>query len=211
MEIKQFVFNLLRENTYLIWDETKEAAIIDAGMQFNKEKEIIKEFIEENDLKLVAVYNTHLHLDHQFGNKFIYDTYGVKPIAGKDDEFLLGTIQEAAAKWGMPYNEEPQDLAGYITDNMVLKFGNTELQAFHTPGHSPGSHSLYNAKAGVIFTGDVLFNGSIGRSDFEMGNYNDLMTSIQERLLVLPDETVVYSGHGQATTIGEERKSNPFL
>lgn len=211
MEIKQFVFNLLRENTYLIWDETKEAAIIDAGMQFNKEKEIIKEFIEENDLKLVAVYNTHLHLDHQFGNKFIYDTYGVKPIAGKDDEFLLGTIQEAAAKWGMPYNEEPQDLAGYITDNMVLKFGNTELQAFHTPGHSPGSHSLYNAKAGIIFTGDVLFNGSIGRSDFEMGNYNDLMASIQERLLVLPDETVVYSGHGPATTIGEERISNPFL
>lgn len=211
MEIKQFVFNLLRENTYLIWDETKEAAIIDAGMQFNKEKEIIKEFIEENDLKLVAVYNTHLHLDHQFGNKFIYDTYGVKPIAGKDDEFLLGTIQEAAAKWGMPYNEEPQDLAGYITDNMVLKFGNTELQAFHTPGHSPGSYSLYNAKAGIIFTGDVLFNGSIGRSDFEMGNYNDLMASIQERLLVLPDETVVYSGHGPATTIGEERISNPFL
>lgn len=211
MNIKIFPFNPLQENTYLVWDETNEAAVIDAGMLFDNEKTKIKQFIEENHLKLTRVYNTHLHLDHQFGNKFLFDTYGIEPQAGAEDEFLLESVHTSAKNWGLPYSEPVQYPGSHITDNQELKFGNTTLIAFHTPGHSPGSHSLYCKEAGVVFVGDVLFKGSIGRTDFVKGDYATLIKSIEEKLLTLPDETVVYSGHGPATTIGEEKLYNPFL
>ncbi len=211
MKVKQFVFNMFQENTYLIWDETGEAAIIDAGMLFDREKSEIKTFIEEEGLKPVLLLNTHLHLDHQFGNKFIHDTYGLEPLAGEEDEFLLEKIHAGAAAYGIPYTEPIQYPGSHIADNQEIKFGNTVLKALHTPGHSPGSFSFYNEKAGVVFSGDALFSGSIGRTDFEKGDYATLIGAIQNRLLPLPDETVVYSGHGPSTTIGEERESNPYL
>ena len=211
MNVKVFPFNPLQENTFLIWDETNEAAVIDAGMLFEREKEQLKRFIEENKLKLKRVLNTHLHLDHQFGNKFLFDTYGVMPEAGADDEFLLDTVQFSAKNWGLPYLEPVQRPGSYLVDNQKIAFGNTTLTALHTPGHSPGSHSLYNKEAGVVFVGDVLFNGSIGRTDFVRGDYATLISSIEGKLLTLPDDTVVYSGHGPETTIGAEREFNPFL
>ncbi|NCB83877.1 MAG: MBL fold metallo-hydrolase [Bacteroidia bacterium] len=211
MNVKVFPFNPLQENTYLIWDETGEAAVIDAGMLFDKEKERIKRFIEENQLTLKRVINTHLHFDHQFGNKFLHETYGIMPDAGAEDEFLLDSAHLVAKNWGIPYSESVQRPGNYITDNQIINFGNTSLIAMHTPGHSPGSFSLYCKEAGVVFVGDVLFNSSIGRTDFVKGDYATLIKSIEERLMTLPDETVVYCGHGPSTTIGYERQYNPFL
>lgn len=211
MTIKTFTFNPFQENTYLVWDETNEAVLIDAGMLFDNEKVLLKKFIEENNLTLKRVLNTHLHLDHQFGNKFMFDAFGIAPEAGEEDEFLLATANSQAEMFGLPYTETPQGLNGYISDNQTIKFGNSEFTAFHTPGHSPGSYCLYSEKAGVVFVGDVLFSGSIGRTDLPKGDYATLIHSIQEKLLPLPDSTVVYSGHGPATTIGEEKQSNPFL
>ena len=184
MNIKTFPFNPLQENTFLIWDETNEAAIIDAGMLFEQEKHRIQRFIEENNLNLVRVLNTHLHLDHQFGNKFLFDTYGLMPEVGMEDEFLLDSMHHSAQEWGLPYLETPQRPGAYITDNQEIKFGNTTLVALHTPGHSPGSHSLYCEEASVVFVGDVLFKRSIGRTDFEKGDYDTLINSIEKRLYV---------------------------
>ncbi len=211
MYIKIFTFNPLQENTFLIWDDTKEAVVIDAGMFFEEEKQYFSQFIEINELKLVRVLNTHLHLDHQFGNKYLFNTYGIAPEAGKDDQFLLDTAHRSAANWGLPYFEPIQELKSYITDNQEIIFGNSTLVALHTPGHSPGSYSLYWKEKNVVFVGDVLFKGSIGRTDLEKGDYATLIHSIENRLLTLPEDTIVYSGHGPATTIAEEKQYNPFL
>lgn len=211
MYIKIFTVNPLQENTFLIWDDTKEAVVIDAGMFFKEEKQAFSQFIEDNELKLVRVLNTHLHLDHQFGNKYLFDTYGIAPEAGEEDQFLLNTAHRSAANWGLPYFEPIQELKSYITDNQEIKFGDSTLIALHTPGHSPGSHSLYWKEKNAVFVGDVLFKGSIGRTDLEQGDYATLIRSIQNRLLTLPDDTIVYSGHGPATTIAEEKQYNPFL
>ncbi|NLI71691.1 MAG: MBL fold metallo-hydrolase [Bacteroidales bacterium] len=211
MDVKVFQFNPFQQNTLLVWDETKEAVIIDAGMLFKQEKQQIKQFIEDNQLKLVRVLNTHLHLDHQFGNKFLFDTYGIMPEVGKDDEFLLDSMPFIIQKWGLPYSDVSQPIGNYITDNQEIKFGNTTFVALHTPGHSPGSYSFYCKEAGIVFVGDVLFKGSIGRTDLEKGDHVTLIRSIKNRLFTLPDETIVYNGHGPTTTIGEEKQFNPFL
>lgn len=211
MTIKTFTFNPIQENTYLVYDETGEAVIIDAGMLFDREKTEIKEFLAHNNLTLKHVLNTHLHLDHQFGNKFLFDTFGIAPHAGKEDEFLLETVNASAAMFGIPYPEAPQPIGSYIAENQKIKFGNTEFITLHTPGHSPGSYCFYCEIESALFVGDVLFNGSIGRTDLPQGDYATLINSIQTKLLPLPDSTVVYSGHGPTTTIGEERQYNPFL
>ena len=211
MTIKTFTFNPFQENTYLVWDETNEAVLIDAGMLFDNEKSTLKQFIEDNNLVLKRVLNTHLHIDHQFGNKFMFDAFGIAPEAGEEDEFLLATANSQAEMFGLPYTEIPQKLDKYITDSQIIKFGSSEFIALHTPGHSPGSYCLYCEKAGVVFAGDVLFSGSIGRTDLPRGDYATLIKSIQNRLLPLPDFTVVYCGHGPTTTIGEEKQNNPFL
>lgn len=211
MKIETFTFNPFQENTFLVWDNTGEAAVIDAGMLFDREKDEVREFMSKNNLNLKRVLNTHLHLDHQFGNKFLFDTYGITPEAGVEDEFLLKTIHEQASMFGIPYTELPQTIGNYMTENQKITFGNCEFVTLHTPGHSPGSYCLYSEKNKVIFAGDVLFNGSIGRTDLPKGNYDTLIKSIQNKLLPLPDDTIVYSGHGPATTIGHEKQFNPFL
>jgi glyoxylase-like metal-dependent hydrolase (beta-lactamase superfamily II) len=211
MTIKTFTFNPFQENSYLIYDETKEATYIDAGCLNNKEKEIVKGFIEDNNLILKRVINTHLHLDHQFGNKFLFDTYGIAPEACIEDEFLLDNIVSQAQSFGIPINEETQMLGAYITDNQTITFGHSSLQALHVPGHSPGSMAFYSEKNGILFAGDVLFQGSIGRTDLPKGDYATLITSITKKLLTLPDSTIVYCGHGPTTTIGNEKTNNPFL
>lgn len=211
MTIKMFTFNPFQENTYLIYDETNEAAIVDCGCLHDHEKKALNDYISNNGLTLKRVLNTHLHLDHQFGNKFLYDTYGLKPEACIDDEFLLENVVNQARMFGLPINEEAQMLGAYIVDNQEIKFGNTLLKSIHCPGHSPGSMVLYNEADGVMFVGDVLFHGSIGRTDLPKGDYATLINSITTRLLPLPDSTVVYSGHGPSTTIGNEKKQNPYL
>jgi glyoxylase-like metal-dependent hydrolase (beta-lactamase superfamily II) len=211
MTIKTFTFNPIQENTYLVYDETNEAVVIDAGCISEIEKRALKNYIEDNELTLKRVLNTHLHFDHQFGNKFLYTTFGIKPEAGEEDEYLLENVIAQTRSFGMAVEEEAQPLGGYITDNQEIKFGNTTFKAFHVPGHSPGSMAFYDEKEGVLFAGDVLFRASIGRTDLPKGDYATLINSITNKLLPLPDSTVVYSGHGPATTIGFERKNNPFL
>jgi hydroxyacylglutathione hydrolase len=211
MTIKTFTFNPFQENTYLVYDETNEAVIIDAGCLQAGEKQVLTRFIEDNKLTLKRVLNTHLHLDHQFGNKFLFDTYGIAPEACIEDEFLLENVVAQARSYGFPVTEEAQPLGAYITENQELKFGNSSLKAIHAPGHSPGSMVLYSEKDGVMFAGDVLFQGSIGRTDLPKGDYASLILAITKKLLVLPDSTVVYCGHGPSTTIGYEKKNNPYL
>jgi hydroxyacylglutathione hydrolase len=211
MTIKTFTFNPIQENTYLVYDETNEAVVIDAGCVSEIEKRALKNYIENNNLTLKRVLNTHLHFDHQFGNKFLFTTYGIKPEAGKEDEYLLENMIAQTRSFGMAVDEEAQSLGSYITDNQEIKFGNTTLVALHVPGHSPGHMAFYDQKDGILFAGDVLFRGSIGRTDLPKGDYATLILSITNKLLPLPDSTVVYSGHGPSTTIGFERKNNPFL
>jgi len=211
MTIKTFTFNPFQENTYIIHDETNEAVIIDAGCLNDGEKHILKLYFEENNLTLKRLINTHLHLDHQFGNKFVHDTFGLMPEAGIEDEFLLDNVTAQALSFGLPITEEAQPLGAYITDNQEIKFGNSTLTALHVPGHSPGHMAFYAKNEGVVFVGDVLFQGSIGRTDLPKGDFATLILSITKKLLVLPDSTVVYSGHGPSTTIGYERKNNPYL
>ena len=211
MTIKTFTFNPIQENTYLVYDETNEAVVIDAGCISDIEKRALKNYIEDNKLTLKRVLNTHLHFDHQFGNKFLFTTFGIMPEAGKEDEYLLENVIAQTRSFGMAVDEEAQPLGGYITDNQEIIFGNTTFKAFHVPGHSPGSMAFYDEKEGVLFAGDVLFRASIGRTDLPKGDYATLIQSITNKLLPLPDSTVVYSGHGPATTIGFEKKNNPFL
>ena len=210
MNIKIFTFSPFQENTYVVYDDTNEAIIIDAGALFEPEKQQLKKFLEDNNLTLKRVLNTHLHLDHQFGNQFIYDTYGIAPEAHEADHFLLDTYELQTQAYGFPTGPA-QPLKRNIQDNEKIIFGNTELTAIHVPGHSPGSLAYYNEKDGVLFSGDVLFLESIGRTDLPGGDHATLIRGITNRLFTLPDNTVVYPGHGDSTTIGYEKVHNPFL
>ena len=211
MTVKTFTFGPFQENTFLVYDETMEAVIIDPGCLYDAEKNILKKYIEDNRIILKRLINTHLHLDHQFGNKFIAVTYGLQPEACIEDEFLLENVSSQARMFGLSINDSTQKIGYYINDNQLINFGNTSFVALHVPGHSPGSLAFYDEKNGVLFAGDVLFKGSIGRTDLAKGDYATLIRSITNRLLTLPDETLVYSGHGPTTTIGIERVNNPFL
>ena len=212
MKIKTFVCNPLQENTYLVIDETsKECMIIDAGMLFDQEKQQIAAYLQDNNLQLKYVVNTHLHLDHCFGNGFLYNTFGVKPLAHADDEDLLRFMNAHAAAFGVPFNEEPQPLGGYLSEGDTLQLGNETFEVLHIPGHSKGGIVLYNAAQGVLFSGDSLFNMSIGRTDLPGGNYATLVTALTKKVMTLPDATVVYPGHGPTTTIEQEKMYNAYL
>lgn len=212
MKIKQIQNNPFQENTYVMWDEaTMEAAIVDCGALFPQEEERIDAFINDNNLKIKYILNTHLHLDHCFGNAWAAERYGVLPMAHRDDETLLARMGEQAHMFGLPFEVRTEKLGGYLKGGDVLKLGNNEIKVIHTPGHSRGGLCFYIPATGWLISGDSLFEGSIGRTDLEGGSYATLIKSITERLLILPNETVVYPGHGAYTTIGEEKKSNPFL
>ncbi len=211
MTIKTFVFSPFQENTYLVYDETNEAVLIDPGCYDETEKQVLKQFIETNKLELKRLLNTHLHIDHQFGNRFVAETYNLLPEVCKEDEFLLERIDTQYQMFGLKMEDKAQELGDYIVDNQLIKFGNSHFIALHVPGHSPGSMAFYSKENAVVFAGDVLFRGSIGRTDLPGGDYAQLIRSIQENLLPLPDSTVVYSGHGPSTTIGYEKLNYPYL
>lgn len=211
MTIKSFTFNPIQENTYVVHDETGEAIVIDAGCYYDNEKQELKAYIEDNKLQLKRVINTHLHFDHQFGNKFLFDQYGIMPEAHKDDEFLLEGVKAKTMIYGFPIQEDAQPLGSYIEEHQEIKFGNICLRSIHVPGHAPGHLVFYAEKEKVLFAGDVLFKGSVGRTDLDRGDYKALIKNITNKLLILPDDTVVYPGHGPATTIGAEKTSNPYL
>jgi glyoxylase-like metal-dependent hydrolase (beta-lactamase superfamily II) len=212
MKIKQIQNNPFQENTYIVWDEaTMEAAIVDCGALFPQEEERIETFVSDNNLKVKYILNTHLHLDHCFGNAWAAERYGILPMAHKDDETLLARMGEQARMFGLPFEVKTEKLGGYLKGDDVLMLGENEIKVIHTPGHSRGGLCFYIPSAGWLVSGDSLFEGSIGRTDLEGGSYATLIKSITERLMTLPEDTVVYPGHGPYTTIGDEKRSNPFL
>lgn len=198
-------------NCYLLYDETKEAVVIDAGCFFPEEKEHLKDCIESNGLILRHVLNTHLHLDHVFGNPFLFKEYGLRPEASREDEFWLAQASSMARSFGFMYDEKQPALGRYLQEGDVITFGNSELKVIHVPGHSPGSLVYYNEKDARLFSGDVLFEGSIGRADLQGGNFEELCEGIRNKLFVLPDDTRVCPGHGRYTSIEYEKRNNPFF
>lgn len=210
LTVKIFTFNPVSENTYILYNEAKEAIIIDPGSYFEEEKEQVKNFIESNNLRLVQLLNTHCHLDHVFGNKWIYETYGLELFLHPNEEQVLSFAPQSAKTWGMPF-ENYQGPLHFLQNNDTIKFGDNELKVLLAPGHSPGSICFYSKEQKFVIGGDVLFKESIGRTDLPGGNYNALLQSIKQQLFVLPDDVKVYPGHGDVTTIGHEKKYNPFL
>lgn len=212
MNIKVFEFNPIAVNTYVLYDETGECVIIDAACFFPKEQQELLGFINDNKLVVKHLLNTHLHFDHVFGINFIEEQFDVKMKAHKADEFLLASMQQQMAMFGFPANGKYVPTLGeYIDENDIIEFGNQKLSIISVPGHSPGSIVFYNKEKDLVVSGDVLFNGSIGRTDLPQGDHNLLIDGIKTKLLTLPEDTVVYPGHGPATTIRGEGKMNPFL
>lgn len=211
MRIKRFEFNMFPVNTYVLWDETKETVIIDPGCFYEEEKQILKDYITDNNLTVKHLLNTHLHLDHIFGNPFVEKEFNISPSANKADEFWIEEAPKQSRLFGFELKEKPISIQHYLYDGDVVTFGNNLLDVIHVPGHSPGSIVFYNKTEHCMFSGDVLFQGSIGRADLTGGNFDELIEHICSRLFVLPEQTVVYPGHGPSTTIGNEKKNNPFF
>lgn len=205
-----FVFNPVQENTYVIWDETGECAIIDAGCFNQIEFDKLDGFIKSKNLKPVKLINTHGHFDHIFGIEQCRKAYNLNWEAHYGDNFWVEGAKEKAALFGIPI--QAVSLAEVeLHDGDEINFGNSTLKVLHVPGHSPGSVCFYNEKSKILITGDVLFNGSIGRTDLPGGDYFTLINGIKSKLIVLPDDTDVFPGHGPATTIGDEKARNPYL
>jgi len=210
IQVKKFTFNPIQENTYVLYDETNECIIIDAGCYFDYEQKELSDFIEENHLRPVKLVNTHCHLDHIFGITFCRTKYKIPFIAHQAESFLVEGVVAHGERFGIP--TDPVDAADeFIDENDVVQFGNSKLEVIHIPGHAPGHVVLYCRDQNFLLAGDVLFYGSVGRTDLPQGSYEQLIGNIQQKLLVLPEETVVYSGHGPETSIGFEKASNPFL
>ena len=210
IHIKAFTFSPISENTYVLYNNEGKAIIIDPGCYFPNEQETLKNFLTDNSLTPVYLLNTHCHLDHVFGNKWVHETYGLEPHLHPNEEAMLALAPVSGERWGLPF----QNYAGplhYLNDGDTVLLGETEIQVILAPGHSPGSICFYIPSQGDLIGGDVLFRGSIGRTDLPGGDSETLLNSIREKLWALPDETVVYSGHGIKTTIGYEKRNNPFL
>ncbi len=208
--IQKFVFNTFQENSFLLYDETGDCILVDMGSYTVAEKKEVLNFIANNRLNPVKIVNTHCHVDHLLGNSFFKNKFKAKTAAHAADEFILNRAVEQGNVFGFEV-EAPPAIDELLNEGTPLSFGGSALEILHVPGHSPGSVALYSPEDGFVISGDVLFNGSIGRTDLPGGNYDTLIRSITEKLMVLPDETVVYPGHGPETTIGEEKHSNPFL
>lgn len=211
MKINIFVFSPFQENTYVIWDEaSKESMIIDPGCSNNSEEEELKNFIISTELTVKYLINTHCHIDHVFGNQFVKETFSPKFIAPKEDMPLLEKAVEQGKQFGLPVRPSPMP-DEYLDEQNSLTLGNIEGKLLFTPGHTPGEYCIYFPSENLCITGDVLFKGSIGRTDLWKGDFNILLNSIKTKLLTLPDETVIYPGHGGSSTIGNEKVSNSFL
>lgn len=212
MKVKVFEFNPIAVNTYVLYDKTGECVIIDAACFYPDEQRELFNFINNKNLVIKHVLNTHLHFDHLFGVNFIEKQFEVQMKAHKADEFLLDSINDQLAAFGFsPNGDYTPTIGKYIDEDDIIEFGNQKLSIMHVPGHSPGSIVFYSQENGIVVSGDVLFNGSIGRTDLFQGNHNQLINEIKTKLLTLPGDTIVYPGHGPATTIKREIKSNPFL
>lgn len=210
MNLKKFVFNPFQENTYLIWDEEKNCAIIDPGCADEYERNELVEFIEKEGLKPVKLLNTHCHVDHVLGNKFLADKYNLGLEMHKLDLPVLNAVPSYGASYG--FNTGPMvEPSVFLEEGETIKVGSIELKILFVPGHSPGSICFYHEASKQVISGDALFYGSIGRTDLPGGNHAQLIETIKSELLTLPEDVQVHSGHGPSTNIGFEKANNPFL
>ena len=210
LKIKSFEFSPIQENTYILYNEFNDCLIIDPGCYFDDEKDELLQYIDKMALKPRMLLNTHCHLDHVFGNKFIAEKFGLTLHIHENEKPVLAFAPASGLMYNLPFDNYSGDLI-FLKEDEKIKLGDDELDILLTPGHSPGSLSFYSKKDKFVLSGDALFYRSIGRTDLPLGNHETLIKSIREKLFSLPGETKVYSGHGPVTTIGEEKTENPFF
>ncbi len=210
LRVKSFTFSPVQENTYVLYNEQNECCIIDPGCYFQEERDRLKTDIQKTGLIPVLLLNTHCHLDHVFGNKFIYETWDLPLHIHLREKPVLDFAPQSGQMWQLPFDNYEGPLV-YLKEGEFIKIGEEILEIRFTPGHSPGSVSFYHEAGGFIIGGDVLFNASIGRTDLPGGDFDTLVNSIQTQFFTLPDDTKVYPGHGPVTTIGFEKMNNPFV
>lgn len=210
LKVKSFCFNPFQENTYIVYNDNNECMIIDPGMYDAHEEMELDGFIRNNFLTPVHIINTHCHIDHILGLRYCADQYKLPFQCHHNELPVLANRRGAAMLYNLHLNEPPAP-DHYVHEGDVITLGNETLKVLYTPGHSPGSICFYSEKYGFVISGDALFSGSIGRTDLPGGDYHTLIAAIKSQLLTLPEETVVYSGHGPATTVGREKKFNPYL
>ncbi len=209
-KVIKFVFSPFQENTYILYDDTRECIIIDPGCYTKKEQDELSHCIEKNALTPVKLLNTHCHLDHVFGNKFVAEKYGLGLECHKGELPVLQYAKVAADMYGVKMEESPQP-SKFIAEGEIIEFGETQLLSIFAPGHSPASLCFFCEKDKFLIAGDTLFRLSIGRTDLPGGDYNTLISSIKNNIFPLGDDVVVYSGHMEETTIGFEKEHNPFV
>ena len=211
LRIKQFIFNDFGESTYLITDEaTKDAIVVDPGMASKDDYKRFDDFVKDNGIKVKQIVNTHLHIDHCFGINYVRDKYGVNVAAHVDDASLGDQLSLQARMFGIPGDYKGVVIDAPLAEGDVISVGQEKLYVIHTPGHTQGGICLYSPDGKFLISGDTLFQHTIGRTDHPGGNHEQLVESVNNKLLTLPDDTLVLSGHGPATTIGEEKLHNPF-
>ena len=211
VQLKKFIFNPLQVNCWLLYDDDGEGILIDPSCQFQDEIDELRTFIDENKIRLRVMVNTHGHFDHLFGAGRIKELYNPEFLIHPEDERFLEFAGEQAGAFGFRLDRPVPRPDRFLEDGLVIGAGNVKLQVIHVPGHSRGGVALYEKARGWLFTGDTLFAGGIGRTDLPGGDYDQIMASINTRLLVLGDDIRIFPGHGGDSTIGEERQSNPFL
>ncbi len=210
LNIQSFTFNPFSENTYIVYNESGDCIIFDPGMYTASDEKVLTDFITSNNLKPHYLINTHCHIDHIMGNRFVSEKYQLDLHAHQLEERILQMGVASASMYGLHYTPSV-DIVNFIDENDTIILGKDQLKILFTPGHSPGSLSFYNAEAKFVVVGDVLFQGSIGRTDLPGGHHDTLLQSVRNQLFVLPDDTAVYSGHGPSTDIGTEKRYNPFF
>lgn len=211
MQYAKFTFNPFQENTYVLFDETKKCIIIDPGCYYPNEFKELKSFVNDNGIKPVAIVNTHCHIDHMLGVQDCIDEWNL-PFIGHDKEQLnLDRLAFQAQMFGLPLKAAAPEFTSKLNEGDEYAFGNTILKVLFVPGHSPGHLAFYSRSDKLLVSGDVLFRGSIGRTDLPGCNHNDLIMSIKDKIFQLPDDTTVLAGHMENTSIGYEKKTNPFF
>ncbi len=210
IKVKVLTFSPIQENTYVLYTEQGKAIIIDPGCYFTAEQETLKKFIEDTQLQPMQLLNTHCHLDHVFGNRWVHETYRLELFLHADEEKVLKIAPASGDLWGLPFSNYTGPLH-FLAHGDEVRLGNDKLRVILVPGHSPGSICFYCEAQQFLIGGDTLFLESIGRTDIPFGNHETLRNSIREQLFALPDEVTVYPGHGHSTTIGHEKRYNPFM
>ena len=210
LTVKRFIFNTIQENTYVVYNQKDACAVIDPGCYFPEEKQMLGVWLHEHHLLPNLLLNTHCHLDHVFGNKWVAGKYDLELQMGEKELWTFNFAPESGVRWSMPFENYKGNIL-FLKDGDHVMLGEDSLEVIFTPGHSVGHVVFYNSKQGFVIGGDVLFRNGIGRTDIPGGDSNLLLKSIRDRLFTLPDDVIVYPGHGEPTTIGYEKENNPFI